>query len=182
MKSRLAAFVFCVTSLLVADGRCVAASSDLKFSLILDKSEYKAGEPVNATFKLENKGKNPVYVNKRFYLGSEQMPKDKKEVYLTVTSPSGAKLPCKFSYETGLPKTEYFELLEAGEEVTSEWKRDLRGYFDFSEPGEYKVVAVYQNIYGREIGLDTARDKLTAAPVSFKVINPDSGNSGSGNK
>lgn len=179
---RLPAFIFCSVSLLILNGQCLAASSGLKFSLILDKNEYKIGEAVNATFKLENKGKNPVYVNKRFFLSSEEKPKEKRDVFLTITSTSGAKLPCNFSYETGLPKTDYFELLEPGKEVTSEWKRDLRGYFDFAEPGTYKVVAVYQNAYGREIGLDAFKDKVVSEPVLFKVSSPDSNKSKSGDK
>lgn len=149
---------------------CLAASSTLEFSIAFDKSEYKPDEPVNVSFKLENKGNTPVYINKRFYLGSEGMPRAGKDVFLIVTSPSGKKLPCKFSYETGIPKSDYFELLAPGKKAASEWKRDLRGYFDFKEPGVYKVVAVYQNIFGKEIGLDAFGERLASGPVSFKMI------------
>lgn len=162
--------IFSLIFLCLAYQTCLAASGTLKFSISLDKSEYKPDEPINVSFKLDNKGKAPVYVNKRFYLGSESMPKEQRDVFLIITSPSGAKLPCKFSYEPGLPKSDYFELLEPGKEVASEWKRDLRGYFDFSEPGTYKVVAVYENVYGKEIGLDVFREKLTSEPVYFKII------------
>jgi len=181
-KRVLAAFILCAVFLSVLSGQCAAASANLKFSLLLDKSEYKTGDPINATFKLENKGKKPVYVNKRFFLSSEEKPKEKRDVFLVITAPSGAKLPCKISYENGLPKSEYFELLEPGREAASEWKRDLRGYFDFTEPGTYKAVAVYQNAYGREIGLDAFKDKIASVPVSFKVINPDPDRSKAGNK
>ena len=152
----------------------LAASGNLKFSVSLDKNEYKPKDPINVTFKLENKGKEPIYVNKRFYLSSENMPKEKRDVFLIVTSASGAKLPCKFSYETGIPKSDYFELLGTEKEVVSEYKRDLRGYFDFNEPGVYKIIAVYQNVFGEEIGLDTCRDKITSSAISFKLIRQDS--------
>jgi len=148
---------------------CFAASAILKLTVALDKGEYKKDEAVNATFKLRNEGKSPVYVNKRLYLGSEAMPKEQKDMFLIVTSPAGVKLPCKFSYEAGYPKSDYFELLEPGKEVISEYPRNLRGYFDFNEPGTYKVVAVYQNVYGREIGLDAFKEKITSSPVIFVI-------------
>lgn len=166
--------VFSLIFLCLAYQACLAASSTLKFSISFDKSEYKLDEPINVSFKLENKGKTPVYVNKRFYLGSESMPKEERDVFLIVTSPSGAKLPCKFSYEIGFPKSDYFELLGSDKEVVSEYKRDLRGYFDFNESGVYKIIAVYQNVYGEEIGLDTFKEKITSSVLSFKIIKPDS--------
>lgn len=149
---------------------CFAAVSNLKLSIVLDKSEYNPDEPINVNFKLENKGKDAVYVNKRFYLGSEDMSKEGRELFLIVTPPSGKKLPCKFSYETGFPKSDYFVLLEPGKEEVCEYPRNLRGYFDFNELGAYKVVAVYENVYGKEIGLDTFKEKIESMAVSFKVV------------
>jgi hypothetical protein len=150
---------------------CFAKILNLKFSILLEKSAYKWEEPINVTFKLENKGKEPEFVNKRFYLNSEDIAKERRgEVVLKVISPSGKELPCKFSYETGLPKSDYFELLEPSKEIISEYPRNLRGYFSFEEPGVYKVAAVYQNIFGKEIGLDVFKDKLSSDSVSFKII------------
>ncbi|MBI3616893.1 MAG: hypothetical protein HY210_01545, partial [Candidatus Omnitrophica bacterium] len=95
--------------------------SDIVFTATLDKTEYAAEEPVNLVFVLKNQGKKPVYVNKRFYFGSEEAPKNQKEVYATITAPSGEKLPYKFPYEAGYPKTDYFTLLEPGQEVKAEY-------------------------------------------------------------
>ncbi len=149
----------------------MAAQSDIVFTAALDKTEYAGEEPVNLTFALKNKGsaKNPVYVNKRFYFGPEEAPKDQKEVYVTVTAPSGEKLPYKFPYETGYPKTDYFALLEPGQEVKAEYPRNLRGNFEFKEDGVYTVTAVYQNTFGRELGLDVFSGRLTAETVKFTI-------------
>lgn len=147
----------------------LAASSDVVFTVTLDKGEYVAEEPIDATFVLKNKGKEAVYVNKRFYFGSEEAPRNQKEVYVTITSPSGQKLPYKFSYETGYPKTDYFTLLEPGQEVKAEYPRNLRGNFEFTDPGTYTATAVYQNTFGRELGLDVFQEKLTAEPVKFVI-------------
>ena len=152
---------------------CWGASAKIEFAILPEKDECKLEEPIYVNFKLQNKDKSAVYVNKRFYLGSEDAPKEKKEVFLIITSPSSTKLPCKYSYETGLPKCEYFELLEPGKEVTSEFKRDLRAYFDFTQAGTYQIVAVYQNVYGKEIGLDTFRDKVVSQPISIKILPKD---------
>ena len=149
--------------------RSLAASSDAVFTAALDKTEYAAEEPVNITFVLKNQGKDPVYVNKRFYFASEDAPKNQKEVYVTITSPSGQKLPYKFPYETGYPKTDYFTLLEPGQEVKADYPRNLRGNFEFTDPGTYTVTAVYQNTFGRELGLDVFQGKLTAETVKFEI-------------
>lgn len=147
----------------------LAASSDVVFTVVLDKTEYAAEEPVNLTFVLKNKGKSPVYVNKRFYFGSEEAPRNQKEVYVTITAPSGEKLSYKFPYETGYPKTDYFTLLEPGQEIKAEYPRNLRGNFEFKEEGTYTVTAVYQNTFGRELGLDVFQGKLTAGPLKFEI-------------
>lgn len=149
-----------------------AASGNLRFSVSFDKSEYAPEEPINVTFVLTNDGKSPVYVNKRFTISSEEAPKNQKEVTFILTSPSGKKMLCKYTYETGYPKTDYFELLEPGKEVKSEYPRNLRGFFDLTEEGTYKAVAVYQNMFGGEVGLDVFKDKLTSSPVSFKIAKP----------
>lgn len=149
----------------------LAASSDVAFTATLDKAEYAGEEPVNLTFALKNNGKSPVYVNKRFYFGSEEAPRNQKEVYVTITAPSGEKLPYKFPYETGYPKTDYFMLLEPGQEAKAEYPRNLRGNFEFKEEGTYTATAVYQNTFGRELGLEAFQGKLTAEAVKFTIKN-----------
>lgn len=149
--------------------RSFAAQSDIVFTAALDKTEYTAEEAINLTFTLKNKGKSPVYVNKRFFFGSEEALQKQKEVYAVITSPSAQKLPFKSPYETGYPKSDYFELLEPGQEVKSENPRNLRGNFEFTEEGVYTVNAVYQNVFGREVGLETFSRRLTAEPVKFTI-------------
>lgn len=170
-KKRLTYIFLGFIYLLVFALPCFARSANLRFTLLLSKEEYANQEPLNAMFKLENIGRIPVWVNKRFYLGSENVSRNRRgEVTLKVISPAGKELECKFFHEAGLPKSEFFKLLEPGGEVISEHPRNLRGYFDFTEPGIYKIVAIYENIFGKEIGLDAFRKKLTAEAVSLKII------------
>lgn len=168
--ARAVGFCLCCLFLLGLLSEVLAAGGPLQFSIVLEKEEFKSDDPIEVALKLENKGKAPVYINKRFYIAGEDSPKERRDVFLIVTSPSGKKLPCKFSYPTGYPKSDYFQILEPGQEAASERKLNLKGYFDFSETGPYKVVAVYENVFGKEIGLDTFRERLASAPVTLKII------------
>ncbi|MDP2923568.1 MAG: hypothetical protein Q8O30_07630 [Candidatus Omnitrophota bacterium] len=150
----------------------ILAKPELKLSVSLDKEEYKESDNIYITFSIENTGKEAVYVNKRFYLSSDKAPKEQREVFLEVTGPTGAKLECIHSYPTGLPKSDYFELLEPAKTVTPE-KRNIRYFFDFKDPGEYKITANYQNVFGGEIGLGVFKEKLISAPVVFKIVKED---------
>ncbi len=147
------------------------ANQTLKFRIILDKTEYSAEEPINVTFVLKNLSSSPVLVNQRFYISSPAAAKNQKEVHFEIISPLGEKLTCKNFYETGYPKTDYFKLLQPAEEVKSEYPRNLRGFFDITEPGTYRLVAVYQNVWGAELGLDTFQEQLVSDPVKFSVVN-----------
>ena len=143
---------------------------NLELSISFDKDEYKKSDSIQITFRLKNKSKDPIYVNKRFYLGSEESPKEDKEVWLSVISPSGEKLPLKTSYKTGLPKSDYFIILEPGEEVALERPRNIKYSFDFNELGTYKITAFYENVYGKEIGLDSFQDKIKSKTISIRIV------------
>ena len=163
MKIILSAAFFCLWAV------SGFAAGEIKFTATLDKMEYKTDEPIIITLTLKNESKGAIYVNKRFEIGPEVVAKQKRDICLLVTSPSGEKLASPNNYEAGLPKSDDFVLLEPGKEVKSESPRNLRGFFEFNEPGIYKVVAVYQNFFGPEIGLEVFRDQLTSQPISFKV-------------
>ncbi|MCX5694718.1 MAG: hypothetical protein NT014_06345 [Candidatus Omnitrophica bacterium] len=167
----LATAIFTVVLVLVLGRPVLCADTQLKFSLILEKTEYSPNEPINVNFSLKNLGNNPVMVNQRFYISAQKAAKNQKEVYFELTSPSGAKLPCQNFFETGYPKADYFKLLAPNEEAKSEYPRNLKGYFEITEPGTYTVVAVYQNVFGAEIGLDAFGEQLVSDPVKFTIVN-----------
>lgn len=150
-------------------GVAAAASGSVALTIATDKSDYGPTEPITVSLTLKNTGAAPVYVNKRFYMSAEEMPKNQRDVYFVVTSPSGEKLPCKFAYPTGYPKTDYFESLGPGKEASAEYKRNLRGFFDFKEPGAYTITAYYENVFGAEIGLDVFTDKIQSNTVTVTI-------------
>lgn len=138
------------------------AAEDLQLSVVPDQRAVKLSEPIEVTFKLRNRGSNALYVNRRFKLGLKTSPKDQREIYLEARAPSGKRLEPKYpGTETGFPKSEDFVLLKPGEEVVSERKWDLKSYFDFKEPGSYRLEATYQNVFGKEIGLEAWKGPQT---------------------
>ena len=148
-----------------------STDSPLALSLILEKSEYSSGEPVNVVLALKNQGTDPVVVNQRFYISSEEAPQNQKEVYFELISPSGVKLKCQYVYPTGYPKSDYFKLLAPNEEAKSDYPRNLKGFFEITEPGTYTIKAVYENSFGQELGLDVFKGPLVSLPVKFTIVN-----------
>ncbi|MFC1624046.1 hypothetical protein ACFL28_01825 [Candidatus Omnitrophota bacterium] len=146
-------------------------ASSMKLTLLFDedKLEYKLKDPIYISFRLKNIASKPIYINKRFFVNSEDSQPGYRELFLEVTGPSGEKLPGREPRDTGFPRTGDFVLLEPDEEITSERKKSLRAYFDLEETGKYKIVAIYHNVYGEEIGVDTFRDKVTSKPVTIKI-------------
>lgn len=173
LRPRGLIFISSLVLILLAGGLSYGAPGAASFSLTLDGKEFTPNDQINFTLALKNIGKAPIYVNKRFYVSSEEATANQKDVYLMVTAPSGAKLPCTYSYETGYPKTDYFQLLEPGAEVKSENPRNLKAFFNLEEMGTYKVVAVYQNVFGSEIGLDVFKEKLVSETVTFTIAKPE---------
>lgn len=147
-----------------------SAGKGLEFIITSDKAEYKQSDQIYLVFRLKNNGKEPVYVNKRFCLNSKESAAKYREVYLSVISPSGKELPCSVSSEPGLPRSDYFILLKPGEEVSIERQQNIKYFFDFAAQGTYKITAFYQNIYGKEIGLDTFTDKIESKPINIKIV------------
>jgi hypothetical protein len=162
------AMAVCAALILPQQNASAAADSGMRLTIGSDKGSYKKEEPVSINFKLKNTGKKEAYINNRFYVTSEEAKDKAGEVYFIVTSPSGEKVPGKVSYETGMPKTDYFVIIKPGEEMAIERKPSLNYFFDFAVPGDYKITAVYQNKYGKEIGLDVFSERIESNQITIK--------------
>lgn len=139
-------------------------------AIVLEKAEYKLSDKIETGFKLVNGGKEPVWVSKRFKLGTPEAAPEEKELVLQVKAAGGEPVETKVrDYESGLPKSDYFQLLQPGEEASSERKWDLKDLAKIEKPGDYEITAVYQNTYGKELGLDVFKGKV-AATAKVKII------------
>lgn len=147
-----------------------SGQAPVAFHLTFQKTAYTRTDPIEVTLSLENKGRKPVWVNKRFYLNADTQPPEERDVILEVTSPTGEKVPCTYSHQTGLPRTEHFELLQPGRRAEAERPHDLRNYFDVAALGRYTVVGIYTNVFGQEIGLDALTGPVRSKPVTFTIV------------
>ena len=155
----LAACLFLLAGILAAK-----PAGKVSLSVGLEKPEYKLSDKIEIEFKLVNKGKEPVYVNKRFKLGSAKAAPDQRELIVELKSAEGNPLQMKqMDYDTGLPKSDYFQLLQPGEEASAERKWDLKDLATIEKPGTYEITATYQNAFGKELGLDVFGEKVTAS-------------------
>jgi len=146
-------------------------SKILKFTIFFDKNEYNASDnAILISFKLKNISNNQVYVNKRFYLNSDTSDKEYRDAYLEVKSPKGELLPCKVSYPTGLPRTADFVLLNPNEEIEAARSRNIKYYYDFNEAGRYKITAIYENAFGKEIGVDAFKEKIESDTIAIDIL------------
>jgi len=146
------------------------AQADIQFSAVPDKTEYGKRDQIYLKFKLKNTGDDPVYVNKRFALGSPVSNTRAKEVFLKVLAPSGKELDCKHDYKAGYPRTTMFHELFPDRAIHSDGRQNIKNYYAFDEAGTYKVTAYYHNAYGSEIGIDTFTRKITSEPVEFSIV------------
>ncbi|MCK5451510.1 MAG: hypothetical protein KAI70_07080 [Candidatus Omnitrophica bacterium] len=158
-------FLICALSLNVY----AKTKGSLVMVVSTDKTEYKKTDGIMVTLKLENCGKNALYVNNRFFLNSDKSDPKNKEVHFIVEDPSGEKMLCKIDLETGLPRTDNFISLAPGEETEIKRPRNIKYFFDFENVGEYKITAVYQNVYGEEIGVNAFKGKIISNPVIIKI-------------
>lgn len=146
-----------------------AAAACLELTLTCDKASYNPSEPILLALALKNTGTQAVWVVTRFYISAKEVPPQRRDVYVEVTSPSGQPLPGAFTHQTGFPKSDYFVQLQPGEDAAAEGPRNLRAYVELKEPGTYQVTAVYENVFGPELGLDTFRGSVRSAPATFTI-------------
>ena len=144
-------------------------TATLQFQLSLDQTSYSPSDQILARFSLKNTGAQPVWVTKRLYLSAQETPPAHRDVFLEITSPSGTLLRSTYTHQTGFPKCDDFEQLDPGKEVAGEGQHNLRSYFELKEPGTYQVVAVYENVFGPEIGLETFQGVVRSAPVTLTI-------------
>ncbi len=159
---------FSFHSFQTAEGK--AQKDPLELKAVFDKSTYELNENIKINFSLKNVSEKPVYVNTRFYLNSGEAVAEYRDIYLLVKSPSGEKLPCKVSFDTGIPRTDQFVLLAPGEEVSCDREKSLNYFFDFTVPGKYEIAAVYKNAYGKELDLDVYGGEIKTKPLYIEVV------------
>ncbi|MFO0578850.1 MAG: hypothetical protein U1A78_33015 [Polyangia bacterium] len=112
-------------------------------TLTMDPAVVARGGDVTAQLVLRNGGSASLWVNQRLLVNTEHAPAEAREVTLEVTGPDGKKLPFLEKIRAGAAEAKHFKELKPGAEKGI--KLELSRYFDFSQPGTYRVTAVYQD-------------------------------------
>ena len=171
-RAKLICLLIATSGLLAGCGgpaRVTQNTHPVTFQLSLDKSTYARGESIRISFSLRNTGHQPAWVNKRMFVSGSQVTNEHREIFLRVSTSSGQSVDCERSFSAGLPRSDDFMLLEAGQEAVGEQPRDLRADCTLEHPGTYRIVAVYDNSFGSELGLETVKGPLTSPTVTFSV-------------
>ena len=126
-------------------------SSDLKFSISVDKVEFQEGEPIRCKMVLTNTGSAAMHVNKRFLVNFPDMAHD---VYFEISASEGRSAPFGLIVNVGLLEARHFEELHSQESISKQI--DLSRDFKM-DPGSYKIKAIYET--------DSAPPELNASRV-----------------
>lgn len=112
-------------------------------TLKMDPAVVARGGDVTAQLVLRNGGSAPLWVNQRLLVNTEHAPAESREVAIEITGPDGKKLPFLEKIRAGAAEAKHWKELKPG--ADKEIKLELGRYFDFSQPGTYRVTAVYQD-------------------------------------
>lgn len=116
-------------------------AQELVFTIKLNKTNYKKGEPVTCTMMLKNISKNNLVVNNRFLVNVPAGPHD---ISFQIIGPDMNPVPFAAKIKAAFESTDYI-LLASGKTESATYLLSKR--FDLSKTGSYKLTAYYENKY-----------------------------------
>jgi hypothetical protein len=130
-------FMSAIMLVLAVSGNMKA--QDLSFTIKPDKTNYKKGEPVKCVMTLINNSKKDLVVNNRFLVN---LPTGPLEVSLVITDPDNHLVPFTSLVRASFDSDEFITL-GPGKTTTNTYT--LTNDFDLITPGNYSILAYYQN-------------------------------------
>ncbi len=116
----------------------------LELNLSVDKSVYKAQDPIKATLKISNISNERIVVKKRFAPNHQFLEESFRDVAFLITDSLENQLPFNGYSQVPMLREDHFIVLGPGESIEHSYS-DIRVYYDISIPGQYKIQAVYEN-------------------------------------
>lgn len=138
-------------------------AQDLSFTIKLDKTNYKKGEPVSCIMMLKNMSKKDIVINNRFLVNRPTGP---HEVSLQVIDPNLEQLPFTSKVNASFTSKKFI-VLHPG--ITEMKTYIITEDFDLTEAGDYSVTAYYENTKN-PAGLTIKQPAWTGTLISNKVI------------
>lgn len=140
-------FLSAIMLMLAVSGNIKA--QDLRFTIRLDKTNYKQDDPVKCTMTIKNIGKKDLVVNNRFLVN---LPVEPHEVSLVITDPDNRPVMFASVFRVSF-NNDKFITLHPGDSTSNTYT--LTDDFSLMQAGYYKVLAYYEN--------------KTDAPTSLKM-------------
>jgi len=129
----------CAVVLLAAAAGAQSQPTELRLTIQLDKSTYKAGEPIRCLILLKNAGDGYVMVNSRLLVNQTTGP---HELYVWIQDPERNTVGFTTKVRASRESTEFSQLLP-DQIIGLEY--DLTKDHDLKAPGSYAVRAYYEN-------------------------------------
>ena len=139
VMKRIFHFLLLIGTLLYTIEPGYAQTPDLSFSIKLNKTKYKKGEPVNCTMTLKNTSQKDMVINNRFLVNH---PMGTREISFQIIGPDLQQVPFVVKINAGI-KSRKFRALHPGQSDSHDI--ELSYYFDMETPGKYSVVGYYEN-------------------------------------
>jgi hypothetical protein len=114
---------------------------DLVFTIKLNKTSYKKGEPVTCTMMLKNISKNNLVVNNRFLVNRPAGPHD---ISFELIDPDLNTVTFNTKIKAAFESKDYI-LLAPGKTESATYLLSKR--FELLKTGSYKLTAYYENKY-----------------------------------
>jgi len=136
--------------------------TDVKFSISVDKNEYRSGEDIRCKMTLTNTSGKSLHLNKRFLVNLSGQQHD---VYFEIVDASGRKAPFGLLVNAGKPEKDDFEQLESQASV----EKSINLASDFKiDPGSYTVKATYEN---KTSPLELDASRVWKGKIESNVLN-----------
>lgn len=112
---------------------------ELRLTLQLDQTRFRAGEPIKAHITIENRSAVDVVINRRFLINH---PSGAHEIFFQILGPDKKLVPFESQVRAFYESREFMRL---GTEEVFGKLYDLTGDYDLNKAGEYTITAFYEN-------------------------------------
>ena len=140
-------------------------------SVWVDPAGYAAGSPVRICFMLVHTHAPPLWLNRRFLLGSPPAPRFARELWLDLRAPDGRNLVPRDEPRPASAAATDYGLLAPREEARIDV--DLAERYGLTQPGRYLLRAHYadgnERSWPAPAGAVTLREHLQTPKIELRI-------------
>jgi len=143
-----------------------AQQPDLRLTLQLEKAQLNVGEPIMVRVLIENRSPVDLVINRRLLVNRPIGP---HEIFFQITGPDGRQVPFEARIRESFESREFILL---GTQRSYGKLYDLASEHEIKTPGEYSVVAFYENQQDAPAALSLSpawKGRLQSQAVKFSL-------------